>query len=159
MISIVVGSKSDLPIFKDALALLKEWSVAYELKILSAHRTPEETVAYSKDAEKRGIKIIIAAAGAAAALPGVLASSTLLPVIGVPISATTLQGFDALLSMVQMPKNIPVGVVSIGEAGAINAVLLALRILAIHDKIIKERLLVFKEEIRKKVLQDDSSIQ
>jgi 5-(carboxyamino)imidazole ribonucleotide mutase len=159
MISIVVGSKSDLPIFKDALTLLKEWSVAYELKILSAHRTPEETVAYAKDAEKRGIKIIIAAAGAAAALPGVLAASTLLPVIGVPVSATSLQGLDSLLSMVQMPKNMPVGVVSIGEAGAINAVLLALRILALHDKIIKERLFVFKEEIRKKILQDDSSIQ
>ena len=159
MLSIIVGSKSDLPIFKDAFALLKEWGVSYELKVLSAHRTLDETIAYAKEADKRGVKIIIAAAGAAAALPGVVASSTLLPVIGVPISSTSLQGLDSLLSMVQMPKNVPVGVVSIGEAGAINAVLLALRILALHNETIKELLLMHKEEIKKKVLQDNASVQ
>ena len=159
MLSIIVGSKSDLPIFKDAFALLKEWGVSYELKVLSAHRTLEETIAYAKEADKHGVKIIIAAAGAAAALPGVVASSTLLPVIGVPISSTSLQGLDSLLSMVQMPKNVPVGVVSIGEAGAINAVLLALRILALHNETIKELLLLHKEGIKKKVIQDNASVQ
>ncbi|OGF58366.1 MAG: 5-(carboxyamino)imidazole ribonucleotide mutase [Candidatus Fischerbacteria bacterium RBG_13_37_8] len=155
MLAIVIGSKSDLPIFQEALKLIKELPVKYEFKILSAHRTLDATVAYAKEAEKRGVKVIIAAAGASAALPGVISSCTTLPVIGVPIASTCLQGMDALLSMVQMPKNVPVGVVSIGEAGATNAILLALRIISLQNIEIKNFLERHKEEIRDKVLKEE----
>lgn len=153
MIAIVLGSKSDLPIFNEVIELAKKWDIPVEVKILSAHRTTEETIEYAKNASAKGIEVIIAAAGAAAALPGIIAACTDLPVIGVPISSTTLGGLDALLSMVQMPKGTPVGVVSIGEAGAVNAFLLALRILASRNNSIKEILQNYKENLRKKVLE------
>ncbi len=156
MISIILGSKSDIPIFNEAINLLKKWNIQYELKILSAHRTLDETITYAKEANKKGIKVIIAAAGASAALPGIIASCTTLPVIGVPIASTCLQGLDSLLSMVQMPKNIPVGVVSIGEAGAINAILFALRIISLNNHSIELLLENYKEEIKNKTLSNNT---
>jgi 5-(carboxyamino)imidazole ribonucleotide mutase len=154
MIAIILGSKSDTPIFNDAIQLLNNWNIDYELKILSAHRTLEETIAYAKEAANKGIKVIIAAAGAAAALPGVITACTNLPVIGVPIASTCLQGMDSLLSMVQMPKNAPVGVVSIGEAGAVNAVLLAVRILALTNSEYYKLLNDYKEKMKNKILSE-----
>lgn len=154
MIAIIAGSKSDKKIFDEALKLLQDWGIDYEFKVLSAHRTLEETIAYAKEAAQKGIKVIIAAAGASAALAGIVATCTNLPVIGVPIPSTCLQGIDSLLSMVQMPKNIPVGVVSIGEAGTVNAVLLALRIIALNNSTIDKLLTEHKEKIRQKVLTE-----
>lgn len=154
MIAIIVGSKTDKKIFDEALKLLQDWKIDYEFRVLSAHRTLEETIAYAKEASQKNIKVIITAAGASAALPGIIAASTNLPVIGIPIPSTCLQGIDSLLSMVQMPKNVPVGVVSIGEAGAVNAVLLALRILALNNSKIEQLLTEHKEKIRQKTLTE-----
>lgn len=132
-VSVVMGSDSDLPVMEEALKVLTEFSVPHELYLTSAHRTPERTTAYARGAAKRGIRVIIVGAGAAAHLAGVIAAQTLLPVIGVPIDATSLQGLDALLSTVQMPGGIPVATMAIGKAGAKNAALLAVRILALQD--------------------------
>lgn len=133
-VSVVMGSDSDLPVMEEALKVLGEFSVPHELYLTSAHRTPERTTAFARGAAKRGVKVIIVGAGAAAHLAGVIAAQTLLPVIGVPINATSLQGLDALLSTVQMPGGIPVATMAIGKAGAKNAALLAVRILALQDE-------------------------
>ena len=132
-IGVVMGSQSDYPILAPALALLQEFGVAHEVRIVSAHRTPDQMFAYAATARERGLSVIIAAAGGAAHLPGMLAAKTLVPVIGVPVAATALAGIDALLSIVQMPKGIPVATVAIGEPGAVNAALLAMQILATTD--------------------------
>ena len=128
-----MGSRSDYPILAAAVALLEEFGVAHEVRIVSAHRTPDQMFAYAASARERGLAVIIAAAGGAAHLPGMLAAKTLVPVIGVPVAATALAGIDALLSIVQMPKGIPVATVAIGEPGAVNAALLAMQILATTD--------------------------
>lgn len=128
-----MGSRSDYPILAPAVALLVEFGVAHEVRIVSAHRTPDQMFAYAASARERGLAVIIAAAGGAAHLPGMLAAKTLVPVIGVPVAATALAGIDALLSIVQMPKGIPVATVAIGEPGAVNAALLAMQILATTD--------------------------
>jgi len=138
VIGIIMGSDSDLPIMEKAFNVCKEFNISYEVKILSAHRTPEEHSNYSKSAESRGLKVIIAAAGGAAHLPGVTAANTLLPVIGVPIKGQSFEGMDSLLSIVQMPSGIPVATVSVN--GAKNAAFLAIEILALSNNNIKDKL-------------------
>lgn len=132
-IGILMGSQSDWPTMKAAATMLDTFGVAYESRIVSAHRTPDRMFAYAESAAERGIKIIIAGAGGAAHLPGMLASKTTLPVLGVPVQSRALSGLDSLLSIVQMPKGIPVGTLAIGEAGAANAGLLAAQILGAFD--------------------------
>ena len=139
-ISIIMGSKSDLETVKHAMDLLKDYKVAFEVKVLSAHRTPQELIRYVKQAASQGVKVFIAAAGGAAALAGVVAAHTTLPVIGIPIETKALKGLDSLLSTVQMPAGVPVGCVAIGKSGAKNAAILALEILGINDKKISSRL-------------------
>ncbi|MBN2398421.1 MAG: 5-(carboxyamino)imidazole ribonucleotide mutase [Deltaproteobacteria bacterium] len=136
IVSIVMGSDSDLPVMKEATSILTEFGVTHELFLTSAHRSPERTSTFARQAAGRGIKIIIVGAGMAAHLAGVIASQTPVPVIGVPLdsSASPLSGFDALLSTVQMPGGVPVATMAIGEAGARNAALMAIRILALGDK-------------------------
>ena len=152
-IAIMMGSKNDLPIMEEAANLLKEFGVAYEIKVLSAHRTPKETADYAEKLKDKGVKAVICGAGASAALSGVVAAHTLLPVIGVPIDATPLNGMDALLSTVQMPPGVPVAAVAIGKPGAQNAALLALRILALEDKTIAKKLEDYKQKQRQKILE------
>ncbi|NDF13076.1 MAG: 5-(carboxyamino)imidazole ribonucleotide mutase [Proteobacteria bacterium] len=132
-VGIIMGSKSDWPTMGFAAEILDELGVKYEAKVVSAHRTPDRMVAYAKDAEKRGIKVIIAGAGGAAHLPGMVASMTTLPVLGVPVKSKSLQGMDSLLSIVQMPAGVPVGTLAIGKAGATNAALLAASILGLSN--------------------------
>jgi 5-(carboxyamino)imidazole ribonucleotide mutase len=135
-----MGSQSDLATMEAASQLLVEFGVAHEVRISSAHRTPDQTMQYAATAEERGLKVIIAAAGGAAHLAGVIAAKTILPVLGVPIAATSLNGMDSLLSMVQMPKGVPVGCLAIGKPGAANAALLAIAILALSDAKLNEKL-------------------
>ncbi len=134
-----MGSASDAVHLASACELLDAFKVAYEKRVVSAHRTPEWMCEYAATAEKRGLQVIIAAAGGAAHLPGMVAAQTLLPVLGVPIPATALQGIDALLSIVQMPKGVPVGTLAIGAPGAANAALLAVSILSLNDPALRER--------------------
>jgi 5-(carboxyamino)imidazole ribonucleotide mutase len=136
LISIIMGSKSDWPTMKHAALILKEFKIPHEVKVISAHRTPKRMNDFANKAEKSGIKIIIAGAGGAAHLPGMTASQTKIPVLGVPIKSKQLDGLDSLLSIVQMPKGIPVGTLAIGETGAANAALLAVSILGLSDKTI-----------------------
>ncbi|HNV24134.1 MAG TPA: 5-(carboxyamino)imidazole ribonucleotide mutase [Candidatus Omnitrophota bacterium] len=156
-IAIMMGSKNDLPIMEEAAALLKEFGVSYEIKVLSAHRTPKETAQYAEGLKAKGVKVVICGAGASAALSGVVAAHTLLPVIGIPIDATPLNGMDALLSTVQMPPGVPVAAVAIGKPGAQNAALLALRILALEDQVILKKLEDYKQKQRQKILETDLS--
>jgi len=143
-VGIVMGSDNDWPRIKAAAAALEEFGVAYEARVLSAHRTPEAVEAYAKSAAQRGLKVIIAAAGGAAHLAGVLASHTTLPVIGLPVPTELMGGLDSLLSMVQMPGDVPVATVGVGVGGARNAGLLALQILALHNPQLQQKLLAFK---------------
>lgn len=151
LISIIMGSASDLDTANEAINLIKEFGVPYEVKVLSAHRTPKELAEYVEKAPAKGIKVFIALAGGAAALAGVIASHTTLPVIGVPIETKSLKGLDSLLSTVQMPAGIPVASMSIGKAGAGNAGLFALEILGISDKIIAGKLVKYKKEMAAKI--------
>ena len=149
LVSVVMGSDSDLPIMTEATKILKEFGIPHELFLTSAHRSPERTAKFAEEAAKRGVKIIIVGAGAAAHLAGVIASQTQLPVIGVPIDATALQGLDALLSTVQMPPGIPVATVGINSAK--NAGLLAVQILATSDKNLEEKLIAYKKKMSDEV--------
>jgi len=133
LIAVVMGSTSDYAVVAPAVAILEEFGVPHEVRVVSAHRTPDQMFAFAEQAGSRGLRVIIAAAGGAAHLPGMLAAKTLVPVIGIPVAATALGGIDALLSIVQMPKGIPVATVAIGQPGAANAALLALQILATTD--------------------------
>ena len=142
-VAIIMGSRSDWPVLRHAAEALEGLGVAYEAKVVSAHRTPERMYAFAKGAKAAGFKVIIAAAGGAAHLPGMTASLTELPVLGVPIESKALKGMDSLLSIVQMPAGIPVGTLAIGEAGARNAGLLAARILALSDAGVAARLAAF----------------
>ena len=142
-VAIIMGSRSDWPILRHAAEILESLGVAYEAKVVSAHRTPERMYAFAKGAKAAGFKVIIAAAGGAAHLPGMTASLTELPVLGVPIETKALKGMDSLLSIVQMPAGIPVGTLAIGEAGATNAGLMAAKILALSDETIARRLEAF----------------
>ena len=147
---IMMGSKSDQPTMSKGVDILKRFKIPYQMEICSAHRNPEKTKNLAKSAENKGIKVIIAGAGMAAHLPGVIASYTNLPVIGVPLNASPLSGMDSLFSIVQMPPGVPVATMSIGEAGAKNAAILAVQILALSDEKLKKRLEKFKEELAKK---------
>lgn len=140
LVGIIMGSQSDWPTLKAAANVLADLGVPYEAKIVSAHRTPDRLAVYAKSARERGLKIIIAGAGGAAHLPGMTASMTPLPVLGVPVLTKTLNGVDSLYSIVQMPAGIPVGTLAIGETGAINAGLLAAQILALNDAALAERI-------------------
>ena len=139
-VGVIMGSKSDWETMQHASATLKELGVEHECQVVSAHRTPEWMVEYARTAEGRGLDVIIAGAGGAAHLPGMVAAQTVLPVLGVPVESHALKGMDSLLSIVQMPGGIPVGTLAIGKAGAINAALLACAILARHDADLRERL-------------------
>jgi len=156
LVGIIMGSDSDLPVMDDAATILCELGVAYELTIVSAHRTPERMYEYAKSAEDRGLSVIIAGAGGAAHLPGMVASLTVLPVIGVPVSATKLQGEDALLSIVQMPAGIPVATVAIDNAT--NAGLLAARILGTADPALRRRLDAYRESLTQKVMNKVAAV-
>jgi phosphoribosylaminoimidazole carboxylase PurE protein len=151
IISIIIGSQSDLETVKETINLLKEFKVGFEIKVSSAHRTPKELAQYVESAPKRGIKIFIAAAGGAAALAGVVASHTNLPVIAIPIETKSLQGLDSLLSTVQMPAGIPVASMAIGKAGARNAAIFALEILAMQDKKIESKLFEYRRKMKEKI--------
>lgn len=152
-ISIIIGSSSDLDTVKEAINVLKEFKVKFEVKVLSAHRTPKELAAYVEAALKGKTAVFIAAAGGAAALAGVVAAHTVLPVIGIPIETPSLKGLDSLLSTAQMPGGIPVACMSIGKAGAKNAALLALEILAVSDNKLQGKLLKYKKGMAAKIKQ------
>ncbi len=147
-----MGSRSDFAVMEAAVAMLREFGVAHEVRVVSAHRTPELLFEYAGSAIERGLKVIIAGAGGAAHLPGMIAAKTVLPVLGVPIPVTALQGMDALLSIVQMPKGIPVGTLAIGAPGAANAGLLAVAILATTDPALQQRLMDWRAARRDEVL-------
>ena len=155
-VGIIMGSDSDLPIMEDAVKVLKEFGIGYEVKVLSAHRTPNQHSEYSKSAVSRGLKVIVAAAGGAAHLPGVTAAQTTLPVIGVPIKGKSLEGMDALLSIVQMPPGIPVATVAIN--GAKNAAILAVCILGVANSDIQKKLVEFKKKMEKESLAKNNNI-
>src|SRR5256885_12611142 len=146
LVGIVMGSKTDKEILDAAGEILKELGISYEMKIISAHRAPDRTIEYAATAEGRGIEVLIAAAGGAAALPGVISAKTILPVLGVPIAATPLGGLDALLSISQMPKGVPVGTLAIGKWGAANAALLAAAILGGSHREIRESLRAWRKK-------------
>ena len=148
-VAIIMGSDSDMPVMSQAAKVLDENSVSYKLKILSAHRSPDDVAKFAKSARAGGFKVIIAGAGGAAHLAGVIASHTTLPVIGVPMQTDELKGIDSLFSTVQMPSGVPVATVSIGYAGAKNAAILALQILSLNDKSLEKRLEKLKEELVK----------
>ena len=156
-VGIIMGSDSDLPIMGDALNILKDFGIGYEVKVLSAHRTPDQHAEYSKSAVKKGLKVIIAAAGGAAHLPGVTAAHTTLPVIGVPIKGKSLEGMDSLLSIVQMPPGVPVATVSIN--GAKNAALLAVSIIALTDSVIQSKLVQHKKKMEKESLAKNEKLK
>jgi len=158
-IAVIMGSDSDLPVMKECTSALDEFQVPYVTRILSAHRTPDITADLSSKASKEGFAVIIAGAGGAAHLAGAVAAQTTLPVIGVPLAATSLNGFDALLSTVQMPAGIPVATVAVGKPGARNAALLAIQILALSDAALKRKFITFKKSMAKKVLKKDASLK
>jgi 5-(carboxyamino)imidazole ribonucleotide mutase len=156
VVSIIMGSTSDLPVMDKAAAFLNDMEVPFEINALSAHRTPEAVEEFSKSAKERGIKIIIAAAGMAAHLPGVIAASTTLPVIGVPIKST-LEGMDALLAIVQMPPGIPVATVGINAS--LNAAILAVQILSLSDKDLEVKFSAYKEGLKKKIVKANEELK
>ena len=155
LVGIVMGSKSDWDTMRHAAETLEHFGVPHESKVVSAHRTPDWMVEYAAGAESRGIQVIIAGAGGAAHLPGMVAANTLLPVLGVPVESHALKGMDSLLSIVQMPGGIPVGTLAIGNSGATNAALLAVAILANHDATLREKLRTFREEQARKVRSEE----
>jgi len=158
-VGIVMGSDSDFEIMEETASVLKKFGVSYEMTIASAHRSPKRAAEFASLAHKRGIKVIVAGAGHAAHLAGTMAAFTCLPVIGVPIDSSCLQGFDSLLSTVQMPPGIPVATVSIGKSGARNAGILAVQILAISDNKLTKMLKAFKEELAKQVDQKANKLK
>ncbi len=144
LVGVVMGSSSDWDVMQHAVAILKEFGVPHEAQVISAHRMPDQMFDYAKSARARGLKVIIAGAGGAAHLPGMIASQTIVPVMGVPVPSKYLRGEDSLLSIVQMPKGIPVNTFAIGEAGAANAALAAVAMLAVEDSRLAEQLLAFR---------------
>ena len=159
LVGIIMGSDSDFKVMQEALEVFEDFEVAYEFRVLSAHRTPHLASAYGRDAAARGIKIIIAGAGWAAHLAGVLAGETTLPVIGVPIDSSPLQGLDALLSTVQMPPGVPVATMSIGKGGARNAALFAIQILALGDPVLAEKVRRHKARMVEGVVKKDRNLK
>jgi len=156
-VGIIMGSDSDLPVMSAAAQMCEEFGIAYEVDIVSAHRTPEKLVKYSKSAEKRGLKVIIAGAGGAAHLPGMVASETALPVIGVPVRSSALDGMDSLLSIVQMPGGVPVATVAIN--GAKNAGILAAQIIGTSDSALRKKVSKYKAKMKKEVNKKSQKLQ
>jgi 5-(carboxyamino)imidazole ribonucleotide mutase len=156
-VAIVMGSASDWEVMSNAQKMLNEFGVKAESRVLSAHRTPKELEAFIKECEEQNVKVFIAGAGMSAALPGVVAALTTTPVIGVPLNASSLDGMDALMSIVQMPPGIPVGTVSIGKPGAINAALYAIAMMAVNDPQLSEKLKDYRKEQAEKVLSAELS--
>ncbi|MBC6109371.1 5-(carboxyamino)imidazole ribonucleotide mutase [Pedobacter fastidiosus] len=157
VVGIIMGSKSDLPVMQDAADILKEFGISYEITVVSAHRTPERMFTYAKEAHGRGLKVIIAGAGGAAHLPGMVASITTLPVIGVPVkSSNSIDGWDSILSILQMPNGIPVATVALNAAK--NAGLLAAQILATADESLTVKMQAYKDELRRKVEESAESM-
>ncbi len=150
-VGILMGSETDLPVMTETAKMLERFGIAYEIEIVSAHRSPARTSEYARTAVARGLKVIIVAAGGAAHLGGVVAAETILPVIGVPIPSTTLQGLDSLLSIVQMPGGVPVACTSIGKPGAVNAAVLAAQILATSDPALAKKLFTYKADLARAV--------
>jgi 5-(carboxyamino)imidazole ribonucleotide mutase len=157
VVGIVMGSDSDLPVMRDAVEALRELELAAEVRVLSAHRTPDDTIAWARGAADRGLRVLVAGAGGAAHLPGVVAAVTSLPVIGVPISATRLDGLDALLAIAQMPSGVPVACVAVD--GARNAGLLAARILGAGDPEVRARMDAFRDRLAEKVREKDEKVR
>ena len=155
-VSIIMGSTSDLPVMEKACQFLEEMEIPFEVNALSAHRTPAEVSDFARNAHQRGIQVIIAGAGMAAALPGVIAAETPLPVIGVPIKGSTLEGLDATLAILQMPPGIPVATVAIN--GAQNAAVLALQIMAVDDPALQEKVLQYKQGLKKKIVKANEEL-
>ncbi len=156
IVSIIMGSTSDLPVMEKAAKFLEEMQIPFEMNALSAHRTPAEVEAFAQGAKERGLRVIIAGAGMAAALPGVIAASTTLPVIGVPIKGM-LDGLDAMLSIIQMPSGIPVA--TVGVNGAQNAAILAVEMLALSDDALAERLAAYKEGLKQKIVKANADLK
>ena len=159
LVALVMGSDSDLPTVQEACKALAGFDVPFQVRVLSAHRCPEELVAYIKQAEKDGVRVFIAAAGGAAHLAGVIAAHTTRPVLGIPIQTSALNGLDSLLSMVQMPGGVPVATMAIGTAGEKYAGLLAVQILALSDSALNDKLIKHRAEQTKQVLQKDARVQ
>ncbi len=157
LVGVVMGSDSDLPVMQSAIDVLGELGIGHEVRVTSAHRTPDEMIRYGKDAAGRGLQVIIAGAGGAAHLPGMLASVTILPVIGVPVRTTALSGMDSLLSMVQMPRGVPVATVAVDNAT--NAGLLAARILALGDPELAQKVALRTEEMKQMALDADARVR
>jgi 5-(carboxyamino)imidazole ribonucleotide mutase len=155
LVGIIMGSQSDWPTMQKAAEVLEELGVPFEAKVVSAHRTPDLLFSYCERAEERGLQVIIAGAGGAAHLPGMAAAKTIVPVLGVPVRSKALSGMDSLLSIVQMPRGVPVGTLAIGEAGAVNAALLATAFLARNDAALSERLHAYRTAQTQKVLEVD----
>jgi 5-(carboxyamino)imidazole ribonucleotide mutase len=155
LVAVVMGSKSDLSVMQAAIDLLTELDVPFETRIVSAHRTPDLLFEFAASAMQRGLKIIIAGAGGAAHLPGMLAAKTLLPVFGVPVPATMLNGLDSLLSIVQMPRGVAVGTLAIGKPGAANAAFLAMQVLALSDAALLDRLTAWRQQRSQEVLEQE----
>jgi len=158
-VAIVMGSKSDWPVLEYTVNTLKEFGVESTVKIMSAHRTPHDAADFAENAAKNGYKVVIGAAGGAAHLSGVLAGHTILPVIGIPVKGWALDGMDSLLSTVQMPKGVPVATVAIGKAGAINAAVLAVQIMALSDATLKRKLTAYKKNMAAEVRKADAELQ
>ncbi len=152
LVGVVMGSRNDYSVMRSAVEILRHFSIPHEARVVSAHRTPDLMFAYAEEAAARGLRVLIAGAGGAAHLPGMLAAKTVVPVLGVPVPATALQGIDSLLSIVQMPKGIPVATLAIGAAGAMNAGLLAVAILATTDPELQARLIAWRTARRDEVL-------
>jgi 5-(carboxyamino)imidazole ribonucleotide mutase len=157
LVAVIMGSKSDWETLRHADQVLKDFDVPHECRVVSAHRTPVEMADYARQAEARGLKVIIAGAGGAAHLPGMVAAHTTLPVLGVPVESHSLKGLDSLLSIVQMPGGVPVATLAIGRAGATNAALLAVSILATADAVLRERLHAFRTLQTARVKEDTLS--
>ena len=152
LVGVVMGSTSDFEVMREATELLAGFGVPFEARVVSAHRTPDLLFEYGSEAKARGLQVIIAGAGGAAHLPGMLAAKTVLPVLGVPIPATVLNGLDSLLSIVQMPRGVPVATLAIGKPGAANAALLAIQILALRDEALHQKLMQWRQERSQEVL-------
>ena len=158
-VGIVMGSDSDWPIVKAATSVLDDFEIGYEVRVISAHRTPDAAAEYAKTASRRGLSIILSAAGGAAHLGGVLAAHTTLPVIGIPIKGGALNGIDSLLATIQMPSGIPVATVTLGSAGPVNAAVLAAQILALNRPALARKMKTYKRTLKRKVTRGDARVQ
>jgi 5-(carboxyamino)imidazole ribonucleotide mutase len=159
LVGIIMGSDSDWPLLQKGAETLRDFGVPFEVRVMSAHRTPETAAEYASSAEKRGLQVLISAAGGAAHLGGVLAAHTILPVIGVPVAGGAVNGLDSLLATIQMPAGIPVATVTLGSAGPVNAALVAVQILALANPDLRKKFHAYKETLKRKVAEGDAKVQ